>query len=62
MYDGSVSFYIMDLDDPVLAVYRRAFPGAFKDLSEISADLKRATCAIPRTSSPSRRPSTRPST
>src|SRR5208282_4799795 len=27
MYDGTASFYIMDPDDPVLAVYRRAFPG-----------------------------------
>ncbi|MGB7169859.1 MAG: UPF0182 family protein [Acidobacteriaceae bacterium] len=40
MYDGSVSFYIMDPKDPVLAVYRRAFPGVFKDLSELSAGLK----------------------
>ncbi len=41
MYDGSVSFYVMDPDDPVLAVYRRAFPGVFKDLTQLSADLKR---------------------
>jgi uncharacterized membrane protein (UPF0182 family) len=40
MYDGTVSLYIMDPKDPVLGVYRNAFPGAFKDLSEISADLK----------------------
>ena len=40
MYDGTVSFYIMDPKDPVLALYRRAFPGVFKDLSELSADLK----------------------
>jgi uncharacterized membrane protein (UPF0182 family) len=40
MYDGSVSFYIMDPQDPVLAVYRRAFPGVFKDLNQISPDLK----------------------
>jgi uncharacterized membrane protein (UPF0182 family) len=40
MYDGTVSFYVMDSKDPVLAVYRRAFPGVFKDLNEISADLK----------------------
>jgi uncharacterized membrane protein (UPF0182 family) len=40
MYDGTVSFYIMDPKDPVLAVYRRAFPGVFKDLNQISADLK----------------------
>ena len=29
MYDGTVRFYVMDPSDPVLAVYRRAFPGAF---------------------------------
>jgi hypothetical protein len=40
MYDGSVSFYIMDAQDPVLGMYRRAFPGVFKDLSALSADLK----------------------
>ena len=37
MYNGSVSFYVMDPKDPVLDVYRRAFPGAFKDLSELSS-------------------------
>ena len=40
MYDGSVRFYVMDPADPVLAVYRRAFPGVFKDLNQLSADLK----------------------
>jgi uncharacterized membrane protein (UPF0182 family) len=40
MYDGTVSFYIMDPQDPVLAVYRRAFPGVFNDLDQLSADLK----------------------
>jgi len=30
----------MDPNDPVLAVYRRAFPGVFKDLNRLSADLK----------------------
>ena len=41
MYDGTVSFYVMDPTDPVLAVYRRAFPGVFKDLDQLSADLKK---------------------
>lgn len=40
MYDGTVSFYVMDPDDPVLGVYRRAFPGVFRDLDELSPDLK----------------------
>ena len=40
MYDGTVSFYVMDPEDPVLAVYRRAFPGVFNHLSQLSDDLK----------------------
>jgi uncharacterized membrane protein (UPF0182 family) len=40
MYDGTVRFYVMDPDDPVLTVYRDAFPGVFNDLSELSGDLK----------------------
>lgn len=40
MYDGTVWFYVMDPNDPVLAVYRRAFPGVFLDLNQLSADLK----------------------
>ena len=41
MYDGTVLFYVMDPKDPILAVYRRAFPGVFKDLDQLSADLKK---------------------
>jgi uncharacterized membrane protein (UPF0182 family) len=40
MYDGTVQFYVMDPNDPVLSVYRRAFPGVFKDLNDLSPDLK----------------------
>ena len=40
MYDGTVRFYVMDPNDPVLAVYQRAFPGVFLDLDQLSADLK----------------------
>jgi uncharacterized membrane protein (UPF0182 family) len=40
MYDGDVSFYVMDPKDPILAVYRRAFPGVFKNLDQLSPDLK----------------------
>lgn len=40
MYDGTVSFYVMDPHDPVLATYERAFPGVFKNLDQISPDLK----------------------
>lgn len=40
MYDGTVRFYVMDPKDPVLAAYRRAFPDVFRDLGELSPDLK----------------------
>jgi uncharacterized membrane protein (UPF0182 family) len=40
MYGGTVRFYVMDPNDPVLAVYRRAFPGVFMDLNQLSADLR----------------------
>jgi uncharacterized membrane protein (UPF0182 family) len=40
MYDGTVQFYVMDPNDPILAVYRHAFPTVFKDLNQLSADLK----------------------
>ncbi len=41
VYNGSVQLYVMDSQDPVLALYRRAFPGAFKDLAEMPPDLKK---------------------
>jgi uncharacterized membrane protein (UPF0182 family) len=40
MYDGTVSLYAMDSKDPVLEMYERAFPGVFKDLNDLPADLK----------------------
>ena len=40
MYDGTVSFYVMDPKDPILSAYGRAFPGVFKSLDTLSADLK----------------------
>jgi uncharacterized membrane protein (UPF0182 family) len=40
MYDGTVSFYVMDPKDPILAAYGRAFPATFKSLDTLSADLK----------------------
>ena len=40
MYDGTVLFYAADPNDPVLAAYRRAFPGVFRNLSELSKDLR----------------------
>ena len=40
VYDGTVAFYAMDPDDPILAAYRRAFPGMFKKLSQLPGELK----------------------
>jgi uncharacterized membrane protein (UPF0182 family) len=40
LYDGSILFYIMDPDDPVLRVYRDAFPGVFMEFKELPQPLK----------------------
>ena len=40
VYNGTVQLYVMDPQDPILALYRRAFPGAFKDLADMPQDLK----------------------
>jgi uncharacterized membrane protein (UPF0182 family) len=40
-YDGSVSFYVFDQADPVIAAYRRIFPTLFKDATAMPADLMR---------------------
>ncbi|MCG8559008.1 MAG: UPF0182 family protein [Hyphomicrobiales bacterium] len=40
-YDGDVAFYVMDTDDPVLAVYRSALPELFRDLDAMPAELRR---------------------
>jgi uncharacterized membrane protein (UPF0182 family) len=40
MYDGTVSLYAMDSKDPVLGMYEQAFPGVFKNLNDLPADLK----------------------
>jgi uncharacterized membrane protein (UPF0182 family) len=41
VYNGSVQLYVMDPQDPVLALYRRAMPDAFKDLADMPQDLKK---------------------
>lgn len=38
-YDGSVDFYVVDRDDPLLAAYRQAFPEIFRDASEMPEEL-----------------------
>jgi uncharacterized membrane protein (UPF0182 family) len=40
-YNGTVTFYVFDSEDPVLATYRRIFPGLFKDAAMMPPDLRR---------------------
>ncbi len=40
-YHGDVRFYVMDEADPVLGVYRDAFPGLFHPVSQMPGDLRR---------------------
>ena len=39
-YDGTVTFYVIDKDDPMLRAYREAFPKLFTDGSEVPDDLR----------------------
>jgi uncharacterized protein len=39
-YNGSVEFYVSDPDDPLIRTYQRIFPGLFKPLSAMPADLQ----------------------
>ncbi|MEQ1787292.1 MAG: UPF0182 family protein [Acidimicrobiales bacterium] len=39
-YDGTVDFYVMPVDDPIIDAYRDAFPSLFKDFEEMPADLQ----------------------
>jgi uncharacterized membrane protein (UPF0182 family) len=39
-YDGSVTFYVFDKDDPVLSAYRNLFPALFRDASAMPEDLR----------------------
>lgn len=38
-YDGTVTLYAWDEEDPLLQAWRKAFPGTVKDKSEIPAEL-----------------------
>ena len=38
-YDGTVTFYVIDVDDPIIRAYRDAFPELFDDASEVSEEL-----------------------
>ena len=39
-YDGTVTFYVFDSEDPILAAWRQIFPGLFKDASTMPAWLR----------------------
>lgn len=38
--DGTVDFYIVDPQDPILQTYMKIFPGVFQDISNMSPNLK----------------------
>ena len=40
-YNGTVSYYVADPDDPIIRAYRNIFPGVFKPLSDMPPDLRR---------------------
>src|SRR5262249_41647164 len=40
-YDGSVTFYVFDPADPIVAAYRRLFPALFRDRAEMPATLQK---------------------
>ncbi len=40
-YNGTVSFYISDPDDPIIKAYSRAYPGLFKDISSMDKEIRK---------------------
>ena len=39
-YNGSVDFYVIEPGDPLITMYRNAFPVLFKDIQELPPDLR----------------------
>jgi uncharacterized protein len=39
-YDGTVDFYVMPVDDPIIEAYRDAFPDLFTDFEDMPEDLR----------------------
>ena len=39
-YDGTVQLYVADAADPIMKTYARIFPGVFRPLEDMPADLK----------------------
>jgi uncharacterized membrane protein (UPF0182 family) len=40
-YDGGMKFYVADREDPIIRTIDKTFPGTFRPLSEMPADLKK---------------------
>ncbi|HXW24366.1 MAG TPA: UPF0182 family protein, partial [Xanthobacteraceae bacterium] len=40
-YNGTIDFYLADAADPIAATYRRIFPGLFKPLADMPAELRK---------------------
>jgi hypothetical protein len=40
-YNGTVTFYVMDAADPIIATYRRIFPSLFKPFDAMPPDLQK---------------------
>ena len=40
-YNGTTTLYVFDNEDPIIAAYRRVFPGLFKDASAMPPDLRK---------------------
>lgn len=38
--DGNTDFYVVDKNDPIVTSYSKIFPGLFKDINGLSADIK----------------------
>ena len=60
-YDGTVKFYVVDPNDPIIQAYQKAFPDLFTTSSDDARRAARSTCGTRRTSS-ERRPSSSRST
>ena len=39
-YDGSVAYFVSDTEDPIIRSYAQAFPGVFRPMDEMPADLQ----------------------
>ena len=39
-YEGSMNFFISDPNDPIIRTWKKVFPELFKELSEMSSDLR----------------------